>query len=99
MGQARLGDRAESSYELLLAEIRNTGERFDQRFGLLEQGIDQLLAEICNTEQRIGQKIDQRADLSDKLFARRLLLLRFWLTGVIIGAGVIVALALAGIFS
>ena len=93
--------RRGSSYERLLAEIRNrnTGERLDQRFGLLEQGVDQLLAEICNTEQRIGQKISQSADLSDKLFARRLLLLRFWLAGVIIGAGVIVGLALAGIFS
>lgn len=77
MGRTGASDKAESSYERLLAEFGNTG-----------QGID-----------RLGQKISQSADLSDKLFARRLLLLRFWLTGVIIGAGVIVGLALAGIFS
>ena len=77
MGQARLSDKAESSYDRLLAEFGNTG-----------QGID-----------RLGQKISQSADLSDKLFARRLLQQGFWLAGVIIGAGVMVSLVLAGVFS
>ena len=70
--------------------------------GKAESSYERLLAEFGNTGQgidRLGQKISQSADLSDKLFARRLLLLRFWQTGVIIGAGVIVGLALAGIFS
>lgn len=78
MGRAGAGDKAESSYERLLAEFGNTG-----------QGID-----------RLGQKISQSADLSDKIFARRLLLLRFWLAGLILGvAAAIGALALAGVFS
>ena len=106
MEQVRVDDKAESSYDLLLSEIRNTGQVFEQRFerldrkiGLLEHEVDRLSQRLDLFGQRIERKIDQRGDLTDQRLARHLAWLGFWLAGVMIGtAAAMAGLAAAGAF-
>ena len=93
--RARLDDKVEGGYERLLAEIRRGNQRFDQ----LDQQLQLLRQQMQLLEQRMEKKIEQESKLSDERSWRRIAQLGLWLAGLILGvAGLVVALAVAGVF-
>ena len=93
--RARLDDKVEGGYERLLAEIRSGNQRFDQ----LDQQLQLLRQQMQLLEQRMEKKIEQESKLSDERSWRRIAQLGLWLAGLILGvAGIVVALAVAGVF-
>ena len=93
MGQARLGDKAESSYDRLLAEIRDTGQRIEQRFDRLTQEVEMLTQEV---EQMGGE---QANDPPDNWLEWQILLVVLWLAWVIIWTATMGALVWVGVSS
>ena len=100
MGQARLGDKAESSYERLLAELRSINDRLDQKNKLLEQRVDLLRQEVEMLTQEVEQMGGEQAnDPPDDWLEWQILLVILWLAWVIIWTATMGALVWAGVSS
>ena len=100
MGRTGVGDKAESSYDRLLAEIRNTGQRIEQRFDRLTQRVELLRQEVEMLTQEVEQMGGEQAnDPPDNWLEWQILLVILWLAWVIIWTATMGALVWAGVSS